>query len=62
MRKVVMLLAVLLGTSFMVNANTITKKANTSKEVVVRKKHHRKVKNATSKNTEAAAPTAKVQK
>ena len=62
MRKVVMLLAVLLGTSFMVNANTINKKANTSKEVVARKKHHRKVKSATSKNNEAAAPIAKAQK
>lgn len=60
-RKVVMLMAVLLGTSFMVNANTITKKANTSKEVRTdRHKKHRKVKKAAS--TEATKTAAKAEK
>lgn len=63
MRKVVMLMAVLLGTSFMVNANTITKKADTSKEVRLDKhKKHRKVKKATTNKVETVKPTAKVEK
>ena len=62
MRKAVMLLAVLLGTSFMVNANTINKKPGTTKEVRAdRHKKHRKVKKAAT-NAEAVKPTAKVEK
>jgi len=58
-----MLLAVLLGTSFMVNANTISTKANTSKEVrTLGHKKHRKVRKADSKKVEAEKPTAKNQK
>jgi hypothetical protein len=43
MKKIVMLLAVLLGTTFIVNANTITTKAATVKEVKakVTKKHQK---------------------
>lgn len=55
MRKVVMLVAVLLGTSFMVNANTITKKASTSKEVGAdRHRKHRKVKKTVSNTAEVS--------
>ncbi|WP_298221325.1 hypothetical protein [Flavobacterium sp.] len=63
MRKIVMLFVVLLGTSFMVNANTITPKANTSKEVrTLGHKKHRKVKKADAKKIEAGKPTEKNQK
>jgi hypothetical protein len=63
MRKIVMLLAVLLGTSFMVNANTVSPKANTSKEVRAHgHKKHRKVRKADSKKAEAEKPTEKNQK
>ena len=62
MRKVVMLVAVLLGTSFMVNANTINKKATTSKEVRAdRHKKHRKAKKA-AMNAQTSKPDAKVEK
>ena len=62
MRRIVMLFAVLLGTTMMANASTITTKATTSKEAkahVVRKhKRHRK---ATSKKAEVSKPITKGQ-
>jgi hypothetical protein len=66
MKKIVMLLAVLLGTTVMVNANTITKKATTSKEVkattVSKHKKHRKAKKAVAKTTTAATPAPTTKK
>jgi len=63
MKKIVMLLAVLLGTTFMANANTIAKKATTAKEVkthAVRKhKRAKKVAPKTTGNTKPVAAPAK---
>ncbi|WP_162127074.1 hypothetical protein [Flavobacterium phycosphaerae] len=59
MRKIVMLLAVLLGTTFMANANTINRKAATAKEVktkVIRK--HKRAKKVAAKTTSTAKPVA----
>ncbi len=65
MKKVVMLLALFLGTSFMMNANTVPTKVATAKEVkanVARKhKKTKKTKKAAS-TTEAAKPATTTQK
>jgi hypothetical protein len=58
MKKIVMLLAVLLGTTVMVNANTFTKKA-TAKEVKANTiKKHKKVRKGTTKKVTVAKPAA----
>ena len=63
MRKVVMLLAVLLGTGFMVNANPIATKTTASKEAKVVRKHRRARKaHAAKTKAEAAKPMAKAEK
>ncbi|WP_333600962.1 hypothetical protein [Flavobacterium sp.] len=61
MKKVVMLLAVLLGTSVMVNANTITKKATTKEVKATAVRKHKRAKKA-AKKAETAKPVAAVQK
>ncbi|TBX70968.1 hypothetical protein EZL74_00260 [Flavobacterium silvisoli] len=61
MKRVVMLLAVLLGTSVMVNANTITKKATTKEVKTNVERKHRKAKKMHRKAA-AVKPAATVQK
>ncbi len=61
MKRVVMLLAVLLGTSVMVNANTITKKATTKEVKANVERKHRKAKKMNRKAA-TAKPVATVQK
>ena len=63
MRRVLMVAALFLGTTVMMNANTIPAKANTSKSVkttVVRK--HKKHRKTAAKTTAAAKPVAPAQK
>lgn len=61
MKKVLMLIAVLFGTTVMVSASTIPNKAETAKEVKMNKHHkHRKAKAEKKVATpEAATPKAK---
>lgn len=58
-----MLLAVLLGTTFIVNANTITTKAATVKEVKAKvTKKHQKAKKVVAKTNSTAKPVAQAKK
>ena len=58
-----MLFAVLLGTTFMVNANTITTKGATVKEVKAKvTKKHQKAKKVAAKTNSTAKPVAQAKK
>ena len=58
MKKVLMLVAILLGTTVMVNAQTAPAKATPAKEVKATKKAARKAKMKAEKKAEAATPVA----
>lgn len=58
MKKVLMLVAILLGTTAMVNAQTDPAKAAPAKEVKATKKATRKVKVKAEKKAETATPAA----
>ena len=58
MKKVLMLVAILLGTTAMVNAQTAPAKAAPAKEVKATKKAARKAKVKAEKKAETATPAA----
>ena len=58
MKKVLMLVAILLGTTVMVNAQTAPAKAAPAKEVKATKKAARKAKVKAEKKVEATMPAA----
>ena len=63
MRKVLLLIAVLLGTSVMVSAKPVTAKSVTAKEVNMGKhKHHHKAKKADKKSAEAGTASSSAKK